>query len=90
MNHPSNTRRAPARAGVLLACTLMTGFADAQELPPPVEDSAIRGYFLIDQLEHTTTRTVLDGWRKFLSVGERSRQRARQQDTGTGWRTSGV
>ena len=56
MNHPSNTRRAPARAGVLLACTLTTALADAQELPPPIEDSVIRGYFLIDQLEHTTTR----------------------------------
>lgn len=56
MNHPSSTRRAPARTGALLACTLMTALADAQELPPPIEDSAIRGYLLIDQLEHTTTR----------------------------------
>ncbi len=56
MNHPSNTRRAPTRTGVLLACTLMTALADAQELPPPIEDSATRTYLLIDQLEHTTTR----------------------------------
>ena len=30
--------------------------AQAEELPPPVEDSATRGYLLIDQLEHTTSR----------------------------------
>ncbi len=55
MNRWSNTQRAVGRAGVLLACTMLTPLAEAQETSP-VEDSPIRGYFLIDQLEHTTTR----------------------------------
>ena len=55
MNRLSNTKRAVGRAGVLLACTMLTSLAEAQEISP-VEDSPIRGYFLIDQLEHTTTR----------------------------------
>lgn len=40
----------------MLAGSLWLGCAQAEELPPPVEDSATRSYLLIDQLEHTTSR----------------------------------
>ena len=52
----TNLQRAAGHVGVLLACTMLSPLVEAQKLPPPIEDSAIRGYFLIDQLEHTTTR----------------------------------
>lgn len=52
----TNLQCAAGHAGVLLACTMLIPLAQAQKLPPPIEDSPIRGYFLIDQLEHTTTR----------------------------------
>ena len=55
MNRWSNTKRAASRAVVLLACAMATPLAAALEASP-VEDSPIRGYFLFDQLEHTTTR----------------------------------
>ena len=55
MNRSSNTKRAAGRAVVLLTCAMLTSLAAAQETPP-VEDSPIRGYFLLDQFEHTTTR----------------------------------
>ena len=40
---------------VVLACATLTPLAGAQTVAP-VEDSPIRSFFLIDQLEHTTTR----------------------------------
>ncbi len=55
MNRSSSTKRAVIRSVVLLACTMLTSLAEAQEVSP-VEDNPIRSYFLFDQLEHTTTR----------------------------------
>ena len=55
MRHSSHTRRAVCRAFVLMASTMLNSLAAAQEILP-VEDSPIRSYLLIDQLEHTTTR----------------------------------
>jgi copper resistance protein B len=51
----ANTERLASRIGVLLTCTVLAQLVAAQEASP-VEDSPIRSYFLIDQLEHTTTR----------------------------------
>ena len=56
MNRSSHIHRSARSAGILLGCAILTAPAWAQKLPPPVEDSAIRSYFLIDQLEHTTAR----------------------------------
>ncbi len=56
MNHWLNPRRAPSYAGFLLTCAMANGPTQAQKLPPPIEDSPIRAYFLVDQLEHTTAR----------------------------------
>lgn len=56
MNCWSSTQRALGRGGVALWCTLSAALAGAQELPPPVEDSALRGFFLIDQFEYAKTR----------------------------------
>ena len=39
----------------LVACSFLTSLAFAEEVSP-VEDSPIRSFVLIDQLEHTTTR----------------------------------
>lgn len=55
MKRSSNTKRALRHAGVLLSCTMLP-LAEAQTLPPPIEDSPIRSYFLFDQFEHTTAR----------------------------------
>lgn len=44
-----------ASAVVVLACSMLAPLAQAQSVAP-VEDSPIRGYLLIDQFEHTTTR----------------------------------
>ena len=40
-----------------LACAMLSSLAAGQEVSP-VEDSPIRGYFLIDQFEHSTTRYI--------------------------------
>lgn len=56
MNNLSHAKQGYGLAASMLACSLLTPSAQAQELPPPIEDSATRGYLLIDQLEHTTTR----------------------------------
>ncbi len=55
MKRSSIPRRAARPALCALACAMLPLFAQAQKIPP-VEDSPIRSYFLIDQLEHTTTR----------------------------------
>lgn len=55
MSRPSNIRLGASHALVSLACAMLSSFATAQEASP-VEDSPIRGFFLFDQLEHTTTR----------------------------------
>ena len=62
----SNKKYWLCHAVILLSCkllvssvlmtTLVKAEVSSEELPPPVEDSAIRSFFLIDQLEHTTTR----------------------------------
>ena len=49
------------QAAVWLACTMLSSLAQAQAQPQtqevaPLEDSPIRSFFLIDQLEHTSTR----------------------------------
>lgn len=60
MNLLPNNKRGPSRAVFALICTMLTSLAGAQETLPeetsPVEDSPIRGFFLVDQLERTTTR----------------------------------
>lgn len=66
----SNKKYRVCHAITVLACellastALMTSLVSAEEtsqgLLPPVEDSAIRSFLLIDQLEHTTTR-LTDG-----------------------------
>ena len=55
MTRLSTIRRAAIHAVVSLVCAMPSSFAVAQEASP-VEDSPIRGYFLFDQLEHTTNR----------------------------------
>jgi copper resistance protein B len=55
MKHVSEIRGTLARSAIALACTTPASYAGAQETQP-VEDSPIRSYVLIDQLEHTTTR----------------------------------
>ncbi len=44
-----------SHADVVLACTMLTSLAGAQEISP-VEDSPVRSFFLIDQLEYTTSK----------------------------------
>ncbi len=44
-----------SHVAVVLGCTLLSSLVGAQEISP-VEDSPVRSFFLIDQLEHTTTR----------------------------------
>ncbi len=51
----SNTQRRLQPVLISLTCTIMSSFARAEEISP-VEDSPIRSYFLIDQLEHSTSR----------------------------------
>jgi len=46
-----------------LACASFISSSGAQVAAPPVEDSSVRSFFLVDQLEHTSTR---------LTDGERS------------------
>lgn len=55
MKHPSNLTRALRHAVPLLACTMLSSLGIAQEISP-VEDSPIRSFVLIDQLEHSTNR----------------------------------
>ncbi len=56
MTRASRRRRTVTSTGVVLAGSMWLWCAQAEELPPPVEDSATRSYLLIDQLEHTTSR----------------------------------
>lgn len=62
MTRSSSIRHAAIHAIVSLACAIPSSLAVAQEASP-VEDSPIRGYFLFDQLEHTTTRYTGGGKR---------------------------
>jgi copper resistance protein B len=50
-----NTQRAVRHAVVSLACAMLSSLAAAQETSP-VEDSPIRSFVLIDQIEHSSTR----------------------------------
>ena len=72
MNNSSGLRPVLSQATVVLACTMLTSLASAQEVSP-VEDSPVRSFFLIDQLEHTTTR---------YSGGNRSNDAVRFNTTG--------
>ena len=56
MNRISNAPLAINRAAALLACAMLSPLAGAEEPASPVEDSPVRSYFLVDQLEHSTTR----------------------------------
>lgn len=55
MTRRSNTQRRLHRVLISFTCTILSSFAGAEEISP-VEDSPIRSYFLIDQLEHSTSR----------------------------------
>ena len=61
-----------SHVAVVLGCTLLSSLVGAQEISP-VEDSPVRSFFLIDQLEHTTTR---------YSGGNRSNDALRFNTTG--------
>ena len=72
MRHSLIRQPVLSRAAVVLACTVLSSLARAQEISP-VEDSPIRSYFLIDQLEGTTAR---------YSGGSRSNDALRFNTTG--------
>lgn len=55
MNLRPRTKPALSFATVLMTCTMTMSPAEAKETSP-VEDSPIRSFVLIDQLEHTTRR----------------------------------
>lgn len=69
MKRSFTPRRAAGAALCALACAMLPLFAHAEKVSP-VEDRPIRSYFLMDQLEHTTTRYTggEDGLR-FNTVG---------------------
>lgn len=72
MNNSSTLQPVLRHAAVVLACTMLTSFAGAQEASP-LEDSPVRSFFLIDQLEGTTARYSGGGKRndalRFNSTG---------------------
>lgn len=57
MKCPTANADALRRAAVSLACAALSSLANAQEASP-VEDSPIRSYFLVDQLELTSSRNT--------------------------------
>ena len=55
MKHVANAQYTLTRCAIALACTMPSPYAGGQETEP-VEDSPVRSFVLIDQLERTTTR----------------------------------
>lgn len=55
MTSQLNNQRSLWGVVIALACTILSSPARTEEISP-VEDSPIRGYFLIDQLEYATSR----------------------------------
>ena len=72
MRHSLTLQPVLSHAAAMLTCTVLSSLAGAQEISP-VEDSPLRSFFLIDQLEGTTAR---------YSGGNRSSDALRFNTTG--------